>query len=73
MNIETSLNVKTESLTDIYDLADCLIIDIKTLAPEIYERYTGFHNNSIDNGDNEIITGDTENINIDDESPDYIA
>lgn len=44
MNIETSMNVKTELLPDICDLADCLIIDIKTLDSEIYKRYTGFHN-----------------------------
>lgn len=40
LNIETSLNVPQQNLLDIINLVDELIIDIKSLNPEIYKEYT---------------------------------
>lgn len=45
INIETTLNVHFRLLLDFDDLADNLIVDIKSLDSEIYNRYTGFNNN----------------------------
>lgn len=44
VNIETSLNVRTDSLLDLCGSVDCMIVDIKTLNPRIYRRYTGKDN-----------------------------
>ena len=40
INIETSLNVEQHMLLDVIDFVDELIIDIKSMNPEIYKRYT---------------------------------
>lgn len=41
INVETSLNVPTEVLESVVDCLDSLIIDVKSMNPEIYQRYTG--------------------------------
>lgn len=41
INIETSLNVQQTNLEMILPVADCLIIDVKSMKPAIYEKYTG--------------------------------
>ena len=50
INLETSLNVPTDHLLPLLDVADHWIIDIKDTNPDIYKAYTG-HDNSraIDN------------------------
>lgn len=40
MWIETSLNVSSEAVTQAAELFDHFIVDIKTLDPDIYYRYT---------------------------------
>lgn len=45
VNVETSLNLKIED--EVFEKLDEFIIDIKTLDPEIYEEYTGLHNNQV--------------------------
>lgn len=44
INVETSLNVRITSWSDLSNCVDCLIVDIKTLNPEIYLKYTGSSN-----------------------------
>lgn len=44
INIETSLNVKYESVVTISSFVDRLIVDVKTLNSDIYEKYTGQRN-----------------------------
>lgn len=41
INVETSLNVPVEVLASVTEYLDCLIIDVKSMNPEIYQRYTG--------------------------------
>ena len=45
INIETSLNVNRPIVYDILGFADSLIVDVKTLNKDIYQRYTGKGNN----------------------------
>lgn len=44
LTVETSLNVKPELLGQCIDSMDYLIIDVKTLNPAIYKKYTGSDN-----------------------------
>lgn len=41
INIETSLNVEQENLMDVIHFVDGMIIDVKTLDDDIYQKYTG--------------------------------
>lgn len=41
VNVETSLNVDGQSLECVLDAVDHMIIDVKTLNPVLYEKYTG--------------------------------
>lgn len=41
MNLETSLNAPEEALRAVLPFADCLIVDVKSMNPEIYRAYTG--------------------------------
>ena len=47
LNIETSLNVPQQNLEMIIDDVDCIIIDIKDMNPEIYQRYTSKENTQV--------------------------
>lgn len=44
LNIETSLNVDNEYVSDVLNIADEIFIDIKSINSEIYEEYTGNSN-----------------------------
>ena len=44
INIETSLNVPSENVDALLNVADFFIIDIKDMNPAIYQRYTGRDN-----------------------------
>lgn len=41
VNAETSLSVEREHLDDVIHFVDSMIIDVKTLEDDIYEKYTG--------------------------------
>ena len=41
VNAETSLSVECEHLDDVIHFVDSMIIDVKTLEDDIYEKYTG--------------------------------
>ena len=47
INIETSLNIKSEALAVVLESADSLIVDIKSMVPDIYRRYTGISNHQM--------------------------
>lgn len=44
IKVETSLNVPKERLLEVIDIVDEYIIDVKTMNPEIYRKYTGADN-----------------------------
>lgn len=44
LNIETSLNVDNEYVSNVLNIADEIFIDIKSMNNEIYEEYTGNSN-----------------------------
>lgn len=44
IKVETSLNVHSKHLTDVLDVVDEYIIDVKTMNSLIYMNYTGFDN-----------------------------
>lgn len=44
LNIETSLNVDNEYVSDVLNIADEIFIDIKSMNSKIYEEYTGNSN-----------------------------
>lgn len=46
-NIETSLNVPINNLMDIVNIFDTFTIDIKTINPDIYKKYTGVNNATV--------------------------
>lgn len=47
INLETSLNVPTEKITPLLDMADNWIVDIKDMNPAIYKAYTGVDNSKV--------------------------
>ena len=47
IKIETSLNVPMEHLLELIDVVDEVIIDIKTMNPQIYKEYTGLDNSRL--------------------------
>lgn len=47
INIETSLNVEKQRLLDVIQFVDEYIIDIKSMDPEIYKKYTGLSNEHV--------------------------
>lgn len=44
INVETSLNVKTENVLEVTDAVDHFFVDVKETNPEIYRLYTGGDN-----------------------------
>lgn len=44
INVETSLNVPQENLSNLLDVVDGFIVDVKDMNPEIYKNYTGKDN-----------------------------
>lgn len=47
VSVETSLNVEYDSLVSVCSYVERLIVDIKTLSPDIYEKYTGRQNGMV--------------------------
>lgn len=47
IKVETSLNVPTERLTEVLDVVEEFIIDVKTMNPQIYKAYTGLDNENV--------------------------
>lgn len=47
INVETSLNVASNHLSDVLDFVDELIIDIKAMDNTIYKEYTGVSNDRV--------------------------
>ncbi len=47
VSVETSLNVEYDSFVSVCGYVERLIVDIKTLNPDIYEKYTGRQNGRV--------------------------
>ena len=47
LNLETSLNVPTANVKALLPVVNTLIIDIKDMTPDIYQRYTGQSNDLV--------------------------
>lgn len=47
INVETSLNVAANHLSDVLDFVDELIVDIKTIDSTKYKKYTGVSNSRV--------------------------
>ncbi len=47
IKVETSLNVPSVHLTELFGVVDEYIIDIKTMNSEIYRKYTGLNNQKV--------------------------